>query len=183
LVKLPLGEFAFADITEDNGGGLRDFHLFIASSVGFYVNGSTYGSSGMDEVYSLDHCFDKGFIMCGYSNGFDNDGTKVYLVKTDSTGITSAWVPYVNEIPANENNIVIHPNPIGESVSILLPGVVDGLEIVLADMSGRIIQITDVAAPTKNFVLPTPNLAAGTYMIILQNKMGIIGRAKLSCIR
>jgi hypothetical protein len=118
--------------------------------------------------------------MVGYSDGFNSIGKNVYLVKTDSTGSTMPI--YVQEIFRSSDNIVVYPNPAYSSdIVIVLPDIHKELEIVISELSGRVIKKTSLSSLNNNKVsLQISDLADGIYFITVQNKQGIIGQARFA---
>jgi hypothetical protein len=64
-----------------------DFWLVKYDTSGNIIWENNYGGNSIEEVFSLDHTSDGGYVMAGYTNSFGSGLRDVYVVKTDSMGI------------------------------------------------------------------------------------------------
>ncbi len=86
------------DQTKDNGYillghtqnysavGQQDILLIKTDSLGNFLWQKLFGGSNLDFGQSVQQTFDKGFIICGFTNSFGAGGNDIYIVKTDSIG-------------------------------------------------------------------------------------------------
>jgi hypothetical protein len=130
-----------------------------------------YGPEGENEAFSVNQTFDGGYIVAGYTHPYGDDGTDVYLIKTDgfgNVGIKKAEERI--ESGGTEKELIIYPNPFSTSTTIHLThpsighpdGIADafhgtsraeGTELNIYDVSGRLV---------KNLALGTGHSALGT---------------------
>ncbi len=186
VVETKSRKIAFANTTEDNGAGARDFCLFLADNNGYFLNVTSEGSVAVDEVYSISKCSDNGFIMCGYTNGFNVEQTDVFLVKTDSLGFSSNVISPSNsitEINKTENGIKVFPNPVKSNSTITIE--FSGLEkfrsqadIVISDITGNTVKKISSTPINKTLSVSIADLETGLYFISIQTLGDEIGHTK-----
>lgn len=109
------GRFASVGYTFTYGFGLgtSEFLLYVENPYnGFHS--TTFGGNKMEKAYSISNTMDNGYIICGNSSSYSNLD-HIYLVKTDSNGVSSANVINVttdiNTITQQNSGLKIFPSP------------------------------------------------------------------------
>jgi hypothetical protein len=90
LVQTSDGGYALGGFTDAIGAGGYDFWLIKTDSAGGVQWSQTYGGPDDDFAYSLIKTSDGGYALAGYTDSYGAGGFDFYLVKTDSTGSSSA---------------------------------------------------------------------------------------------
>lgn len=120
FLELGNGGFVSVGYVEGIGSGGKDIFILFTDAAGEFINGITNaGEDGShDEVaYSISRTVDGGFILCGYTDSFGMGMGDVYVVRTDSAGLTAsnAVFSYFDPLVVPENrempSSVFHPNP------------------------------------------------------------------------
>jgi hypothetical protein len=188
IIETPSQNLIFSNTTEDSGGGLRDANIFMADMGGWFINTRTYGAFSNEETYSIDYCRDKGYVICGSTDGYDAAFTDIYVVKTDSTGISAPFIISVNEIDQNIQKLNIYPNPAqsSESININIPKLLINSEestLLITDVSGSIIRKIQIAKNEPAHNVELKNIESGAYFISLFNGQNIIAHSKIIVIK
>ncbi|MDF2436428.1 MAG: hypothetical protein K0Q95_804 [Bacteroidota bacterium] len=185
LLETNSNKFVFSNTTEDSGAGLKDGCIFIADAAGYFVNTLTYGSAYNEEVYSISKCSDNGYVICGYTEGYNSGLSNVYVVKTDSLGNSIPFVISVNELE-HSNQFQIFPNPTlgGSVVSISLENRKLNVtyRIKILDVTGKFVRELECSADGSTISFPIGQLENGTYLINLIEDNTIVGYSKLTYI-
>jgi hypothetical protein len=149
-----------------------DFWAFYSDQYGDWITGNTFGdaSKPSDEVgYSICRTNDNGYLMCGYSTGFNTNGIPdFFLVKVDSllsnppiiAGIESFSVSHINVSP-------IYPDPVTDQafLDISSPDKTGPVKIRLFDGSGRDL--------TEELQMEQMEVNGGTKLKLRFNKAGL----------
>lgn len=168
------GKIAFAGTTFSYGLPKGDVYFGIISHDLFFNFSTTYGSKGKETVGSVACTADKGFIICGTTNGFRNFLDDIYLIKTDSTGFSTSsekvLLTSIDEPLSNKSwNFTVHPNPADEMINIGLSAPLHSeATITVYDLMGRALQqehIHSVALGQIPFQLG--NYSDGLYLITI----------------
>jgi len=80
------GNFIACGSTYTYGAGAHDVYLVKISSNGNIIWTKTIGSPQYDSGRDVQQTVDKGFVITGYTNGFTAATSRIYVIKTDSTG-------------------------------------------------------------------------------------------------
>lgn len=120
IVQSEGGRFASVGHTFTYGFGLgtSEFLLYVENPYnGFHS--TTFGGNKMEKAYSMSNTKDNGYIICGNSSSYSNLD-HIYLVKTDSNGVSSASVinvaTTVNTITQQNTDFKVYPNPANDNV-------------------------------------------------------------------
>ncbi len=109
------------------GSGGRDMFILFTTPNGDFLSGvSNGGDNGTgDEVgLGLDLLDDGGYVFSGYTESFGFGGRDMYLVRTDSVGLTSSisviseFDPLGIDVSGSVRSIALHPNPASTTCSI-----------------------------------------------------------------
>ena len=82
------GDIAIAGYTRGEGAGAEDFLLLLTDDQGTMKWARTYGGPEDETAKEIISLADKGFLITGYARSFSAGGLDVYLVRTDSIGIS-----------------------------------------------------------------------------------------------
>ncbi|HEU4716186.1 MAG TPA: hypothetical protein VFU15_00045, partial [Bacteroidia bacterium] len=140
IVTRPNGTFAALGSSENLGSGSGDFFFFHDRNGWFETE---YGTTGIEQGYSIDITHDDGYIMCGYTVGFNLAQPNIFLIKTDTSAATSYVLLVKNPIVSSGmGSVSIYPNPGNTYTSVFLntsKNISDDLELRLYDVSGKLI--------------------------------------------
>jgi hypothetical protein len=152
-----------------------DMWFFILNSDWTFYNSSTYGTIKNDFGFSVDTTADRCWIMCGQTNGYNNGLEDMYLIKTDTNGLSgftgseSNFIISVEEQSTlNSYEFSLSPNPASNEVNISFADKDGTSELVVTDVLGRELSVTrtDTSAP---MILNATEFAEGIYFITLRN--------------
>ena len=162
------------------GVGTSDFLLHIFNAANTFLVGPTYGGTKMEKAYCINNTTDGGYIICGYSSSYTNLD-HIYLVKTDSNGISAGNVNVVvtgiAENTKSSENFRIFPNPANDKVylninskSILTNS---SFTIGISDVLGREYSQKVITNYQSNepIELNTETLNKGVYIIIIKGSV------------
>ena len=179
-----IGRIAMIGMTTSLGyGAPGDVYFNIVDSNFNWINSNTYGSPAYDIGYSIENTNDRGFIVCGITEGYNSNGLdNIYLIKTDTLGTTTTTVDIevtsvetVNS-PSNES-IILYPNPADKMIHLILKSTFeDEFLITITDIIGRqyfsqkgkIIRNNPI-----NINLSTHDFKNGMYFMSIQNNNSI----------
>jgi hypothetical protein len=148
ILQVNPGLFALVGSTKSFGfqnGTFDVLTIFVDGGGGYSAGGHTYGDTTKasdEEGYSMVRTKDKGFLFCGYSNGFNTNGVPdFFLVKTDSLPASVPCVAGIQNIQSVQQQLDVYPNPLGDQVTVRLNGMstLAELKITVLDVSGRIV--------------------------------------------
>lgn len=164
ILELANGRLVAAGTAEGfGGGGRKDAVIIFYKSDGTRDGGTTHGTGEDDGFNSVATTFDKGFIMCGFTDttslGFN--APNLLLVKTDSTGILQGkkFLLTVNK-NQNETSLMAFPNPASDIVTIVANDVIN-LKVI--DITGKVIQ--EHISNTNRLELSVKDISPGIYFI------------------
>jgi hypothetical protein len=144
------------------GQGARDFQLITFDGAGTFLIGKTYGGPEGDQVRSCIPGEFGGVILTGYSNSFPVDQQTLFVVRTDSAlESTNNTVIGVSEL--SKNNLMVYPNPVRSNQELTVSSAVPLQEIVLTDLSGRI--VLRQYPNRKEINLAITSQSAGIYLL------------------
>ncbi|MCB9187322.1 MAG: T9SS type A sorting domain-containing protein [Flavobacteriales bacterium] len=84
----------------------------------------SHGSESTDEVYDIKRTTDNGYILVGKTDGFLNRFDDVFLVKTNSSGLTVGPELGVDQTETDDETYRVRfaPNPIGDHSRMMIDG-------------------------------------------------------------
>jgi hypothetical protein len=169
ISKHGLSAYACAGSNFTSGSGLPDMMIFTGGSA---WNTTSHGTLEEDEAFDIDFAHDGGYILCGYTEGYNSLIPNLYLVKTDSVGLSTMTVG-LEEKPISqpeEGHLQLFPNPANDLLrcNIILAHPVDA-GIVIYNSVGQIVFSESVLKSDFNsenntiVTIDVSNLASGVY--------------------
>jgi hypothetical protein len=119
ISKHGLAAYACAGSNSTIGSGTPDMMIFAAEQV---WSTTSHGTLATDEAFDIDFTKDGGYILCGYTEGFNSLLPNLYLVKTDSAGVSTMTVGF-EEQPVNEpqtGRLTVFPVPASDALNCRL---------------------------------------------------------------
>jgi len=80
------GGYILGGYTETFGSGSNDYFLVKVTATGNHQWSRTFGANTDERAFDVQQTDDRGYVIAGYTNGFDLGFEHFYLVKTDSSG-------------------------------------------------------------------------------------------------
>lgn len=151
--------------------GNGDVSLFIITKTWSYFGGTTFGANGYDIGYSVESTTGNGFIICGHTNSFNNLLDDIYLIKTDSTGISTTsentFVTNIESFSSSEDpEFKIFPNPASTNVTFYTGKIVEPALVRVIDLIGNTIKSEKINQNQKEtFSINISDLADGIYIL------------------
>ena len=174
IKQLSSAQYVTCGLSYGAGAGAGDVSLIWAGNFGAFDSSRSYGDAQFETPYCLNICNDKGFIIVGKTNSFNSNPEKVYLIKTDSTGLTDPnVVPSVGENISRNNNLRLFPNPANLKVYIDLSehhlNLNSNLQIQIVDLTGRnlISNERHRFLQNSNIELSLESIPAGYYILTI----------------
>lgn len=101
-------------------GGNRGYEPMISLySNQFYIDATTYGSPEDDELFDVMRTRDKGFVLVGYTKGFNSLLSDIFLLKLDTGALQGAVsIVGIKEVVHNTNGIKVFPSLATDFVKI-----------------------------------------------------------------
>lgn len=167
------GRSALVGTTYSFGSGNGDVWFIERNFTGYCY--TTFGTLETDEAYSVDTTRDGGYIISGFSDGYNGILPDMYLLKVDSV-CGSTTVVGIFDPPSNSDasaSAEIYPNPM-QSEGLLRIGSRDvlpsaPLHVMAYDLTGRFAgeltgETTNSSAHNATLHLHRGALAAGCYV-------------------
>ncbi|GAB5417013.1 MAG: hypothetical protein Crog4KO_18800 [Crocinitomicaceae bacterium] len=135
------------------------FVPFMSLSQNGHQETTTYQYDDLNRLIQVD--FSDGTT---YNYVYDNLGNRIQLdVSQSSIGLDEELL---------RNTITVYPNPTTSNISIALPETInsDKLNILVLDMSGKIILEKEMTATNKELHLKTKRFESGTYLLKVSNQ-------------
>jgi hypothetical protein len=126
-------------------GGYFDFYLYKTDINGNFNFATTFGTNnGDEEAFFTQQTSDKGYIAGGTTNGTGYGLNDVFLVKTDSFGLSpTSIVIDVKNNAITKSNIEIFPNPFSEKAIVQINfeniSSADKMHLKIYDITGKIV--------------------------------------------
>ncbi|MCE9538635.1 MAG: T9SS type A sorting domain-containing protein, partial [Bacteroidetes bacterium] len=153
--------------------GNGDINIFIIRNNWSYYSGTTFGANGYDYGYSIEPTIGNGFVICGYTNSFNNLLEDIYLIKTDSTGFCSSLEnTFITDIESSgtqqNSEFNIFPNPAATTLTFSSGKLFDSAVIQIFDIIGNSIKSIKVDQNQKEPIsINISDLADGIYILNL----------------
>lgn len=129
-------------------------------------------------IMALDKTPDGGFVGVGEArNGTDIldglPGQHGWLVKTDSLGciVPGCQFADVKEETDLEQALTVYPNPVQDQLNVFYAGGQEGT-LKLSSLEGKVLRQTKVSSEAITYMVPVGDLAAGVYLVVLENTVG-----------
>jgi hypothetical protein len=180
------GGFVAVGGTENDGGGNGDFFVFSTKNNWF---STSFGTTSTDLGYGVDTTHDHGYILCGYTDGYNCIQPNVLLIKVDSLETTTG-VLSVRELLQPEATAACraYPNPSGETTTVWLDSksVLSGaIELGVYDLAGQLVKTVPNGSwrhsgpLAASCTLDLSDLPDGTYILQATGQNGCSGTGKL----
>ncbi|HET6990466.1 MAG TPA: T9SS type A sorting domain-containing protein, partial [Bacteroidia bacterium] len=141
-----------------------------------------FGTNQLDIGYSIDLAHDDGYIACGYTEGFNSFVPNVYLVKIDTSGLSSTILS-IREQPTQQvlAKTSIFPNPAQDEALINYDSyqpIRGELKMEIFDIAGRFVmsvpssQWQRTTSRNATCQIETRNLNAGIYQFVIHDESG-----------
>ncbi|MBK9421369.1 MAG: hypothetical protein IPN44_10005 [Flavobacteriales bacterium] len=167
-VELADGRLLSVGYVNTSGSGGKDMFIFFSSADGDFLAGISNGGdngAGDEYGYSVAIVPDGGFVFCGYTESFGFGTRDVYLVKTDSVGLTQSIAvdSYFDPLSIQTSASLIKPfyYPDPTSGMVLLSEPTSWSKMVLFDATGRTMRSWAPPYGTLGF----SDLTDGTYFL------------------
>lgn len=177
IVTRPEGTAAAVGTNYTVGAGGGDMMMFHTVS----WTSSTYGTASLEEGFGIDVAHDGGYIMCGSTNGYGAFQSNVYLVKTDTFGITTI-VLSIREPVIADFVATVYPNPASENLIFTIDSKSPNeynFTLSILDMTGRTIFVSDnsdqnrVSSQCTQLAYDVSQLDNGIYHYQVTDNSGI----------
>lgn len=179
IVARPIGTFAAIGANYTVSNGVGDMYFF--HNRGPWVS-FPFGGLQLDVGYSIDLAHDDGYIACGYTESFNSYAPNVYLVKIDTSGLSST-VLAIREQPSQSvpSHITIFPNPIQDEAYLnydSYESIQGQLQMDIYDITGRLVLTIPPSlwqkTTSRNATcrITTENMNVGIYSFIIHDDIG-----------
>jgi hypothetical protein len=180
VVTRPNGTMGVLGTTENvQGNGHGDFYFYHDRNGPFITS---FGTLSPEAGYSIDLTHDDCYILCGYSEGFNNYVPQVFLIKTDTTGF-STGVLGIREAPTPLAiaATAIFPNPSNQEATITYDSyqsISGELTMLIYDITGRLAmtisssQWQKLSAKNASCNFATINISEGIYQYVISDEAG-----------
>ncbi len=180
IVTRSNGTFGVLGTTENvQGNGHGDMYFYHNRDFPVYTS---FGTFSAEAGNSIDLTHDDGYILCGYTEGFNLFVPNVWLIKVDTSGLSSG-VLSIRELPypLSSGSTSAFPNPATENIVIVFDAtapIAGKLNADICDLTGRKIttissnewQINSSRSASCTFI--TSNLANGIYQYLISDSSG-----------
>jgi hypothetical protein len=184
--QLNNGGYVTCGLTNGAGGGNGDVSLILTYPDGGFSSSGTYGTPQNDIAYDLDKCSDNGFIIVGKTDGVGPATGNIYLIKTDSLGVTNTAITIlVNEIAKTNDGFFFYPNPAGKFLHLFFKesGNVSNepLEINIYNLSGqKVFSKREIPGfLNKDIILNVEGIENGYYVLSVESNVNSFKRKLL----
>lgn len=179
LVQNSNGGYVSVGYVDGLGSGGKDVYILFTDANGDFLSGVTNGGDqgeGDEDAASIAIVPTGGFVFCGFTESFGYGIRDVYVVKTDTIGLTAstAVTTYFDPLPVIEltksTGASISPTVLssGQEMKIQTQGRGNAL-VRITDMRGATQAITRIEAGTRTSIR-IPDLAPGPYLILIEQK-------------
>jgi len=168
------GNFALIGYTTTHGSGGRSVQLFIISPSGMWVNSPHSHSARDEEGFSVQRTHDGGFIMVGFTYGYNAQQSDVFIIKTDRNGSAGFDSPVERE--TDEGIVSVQTEVVLETGITVRDGVLTLTvdrplaisDVALFDLTGKLVASSREANAGASASLEVTSLARGFYTLRAQ---------------
>jgi hypothetical protein len=157
------------------GFGTNDFMLQIQNAFNG-LHSWSLGGNKMDAANDIANTSDKGFIICGTSTSYSTLD-HIYLVKTDSNGVSSGIVSNVvigiGSYLKTKVNFSVYPNPANGNFFVVIPVESKETSITIQDVLGREFYFQKLNTSNEKIEIDSSTLRPGIYFISVQQDQEI----------
>ena len=154
-----------------------DVYFFIVTSSFGFFNATTFGTFYKDIGYSVEPTEDNAFVICGYTDGFNNRLDDIYLIKTDTTGLANVnetvTITGVNEHEKIEQSIYVYPNPAKSMMFLKWKNSNTNTTVEIIDMIGKVVYTEIIDNAINNISVDIADLKNGVYFVQLSTDNSI----------
>lgn len=158
-------------------GGNYDVMLVKTDSLGTQSWCRYFGGADLDMAYGLIQTTDNGYLIVGYTRSFGASNNDVYVIKTDSSGLTSSIEDNRTDLPAKIGMASNYPNPFNNQTIIEFnlaePGPVT---IEIYDVLGRLVsKHTEIfeRPGIQKLLFDGTGLASGMYLYSIRTASSV----------
>ena len=184
FIELRNHNFMILESTTSSGAGGIDVLQEFTDPNGNYIpipSSPTHGGPGTDVAYSISQTGDGGFVMGGSTNSWRPGLQAVYLIKTDSAGIT---IPVgVHELKSDFTKLSIYPDPCLDYTYI-------GISKKDSYTNAKLVSLnifnvlgenvySEKVLPDQIIKINTSSFPSGVYFVQLKSSGNITGTGKL----
>ncbi len=146
------------------GAGGKDLFVLKTGDGGNFEYAKTFGGTNDDLAFSMQITNDNGFIIAGETKSYGSGLTNVYLIKTDSLGVSSGTVVIGVDEEPNEIEAKIYPNPVNTELNLVLPQDIGNnpFNFKLFDINGRLVMSRSFSG-VNTFKINLEHLNEGIY--------------------
>ncbi|MFT5780605.1 MAG: hypothetical protein ACI837_003568, partial [Crocinitomicaceae bacterium] len=158
LIQTTDNGFALAGYIESAGAGFWDILLLKTDSLGQLSWSKAYGTANFDYGQDLLQTLDSGYLISGYSDGFYTGDNDIYIIKTDSIGLSSCQTMNGNLVQADPVTIVTtsSSNVVSASSVNTLEQAFSGEPIEFIDACDSTLGVDDILSAIGLLMYPNP---------------------------
>ncbi|MEO6902222.1 MAG: T9SS type A sorting domain-containing protein [Bacteroidia bacterium] len=172
ITESPTGRVAIAGYTTSFGMGGTDFLLYLMNP----YNSATFGQGNMEKAFSINKTSDGGYIICGTSNSF-SPFDHIYLVKTDSSGVSSGKIinviTNINTYSKISSKYTVYPNPTKDKININTIAGIKIKSLTIKDILGKAYPAPLITVNQDKIEVDCSFLKNGMYFISIENNYSI----------
>ncbi len=177
IICRPNGTMAAIGTTENvMGNGHGDMYFYHDRTGPF---NTIFGSTSVEAGCSIDLAHDDGYIVCGFTEGFNNFVPQVWLIKIDTTGL-STGVLGIREAPTPTKmaSSTVFPNPANQDAEIMydsFDAISGDLQMNIFDITGRLVETIPnskwqkTSARNATCIIEVSNLNDGIYQFVIHD--------------
>ena len=160
------------------GFGTDDITMYVTNPYNGYQYRS-FGGNRKETGHCVKNTHDGGYIICGNSSSYSNNFEHMYLIKTDSNGVSSGNISSVNTFISSKINpketVKIYPNPANDYFNIDLYSTNNSFSsIEITSITGQVVQVIDINNANDILQVSTQDIENGIYFIQLKKNNEVI---------
>lgn len=165
------GSLMICYTTKEVSAYKKDAKALLLDWLGYYVDGGRVGSFEDEEVFSISNCFDKGYVLAGYTKSFNSLLQDVFVIKFDSlvNGMGQYVVGLNENQSAKDRDYEIYPNPFKDYLIVETKNsnLISKIEII--SLQGQLVY-SRTGIETDKFRISSLNLSSGIYTLRVISK-------------